>query len=151
MKFLSLAYCVVIFVFPIVCSCQKKLGKYIYLDANEVLHFQKDCQGVAKADGSFPVYPYEVKFCDGWLWYGECSKCVDDCRKEALEAIVRHNLKIREKRKSLYDVIVGKYDLPDFNTFNREMDKALYRKRLYEKLKEDGYSMGSWATDEGIK
>lgn len=73
-----------------------KIGKYLYMTDNAVLHTKKDCMGItlAKDENGHRVYGMQfldtASFCPNFE-FSYCTRCFDDSSYEHVQNILKRN------------------------------------------------------------
>ena len=106
---------------------KKGLGKYVYVDAQEILHCNNECKNITKVHGATPVRVYEKNDLTPNLWRAVCSQCVNDKIYGQIMVCVYD----KASRDSLLNT--------DWSKYGNEN-----RKWLYVKMQENGVNTGSY-------
>lgn len=149
-RLLSFALIVICFV-----SCKKELGEYVYVDAAEILHTDRECSCICKfKSGAAPVRRYTVKGITEKLWQAVCSKCVtDECFDEIWNNI-DNNIAVEEREKvilqKLYDKLieVGENQWYSFDSFYSYVQNKDNFRRLVIQLEQKGYDITEWIEED---
>jgi len=84
--------------------CEPELGKYVYVDAYDILHVDRNCKKIATIHGSTPISVYLLEDLPVNTWKHLCADCVGE---RYYETIIKNNnllsfKKSKSKRDELY-------------------------------------------------
>lgn len=152
MKSRLLLFALIVFCFV---SCKKKLGEYIYVDAAEILHTDRECSCICKFNsGTAPITRYSVKGVRRGLWQHVCSVCVTDECFDKIEEQVEFNIEAEERGKvflqKLYDKLieVGEDQWYSFDSFYSYVQNKDNFRRLVIQLEQKGYDIIEWIEED---
>lgn len=122
-------------------------GKYVYFDDNNVLHLNPNCSHLreGKDDDGHDIYAkHPVDTANFMIENSEsfrvCARCVNDKGYECLLNINERNRPALAARKWLYDKFVeANYDMPDFDSFCRNLTEQDVRSECYKIAKEENW------------
>ena len=146
-RFLFIAFA---FIFFFISSCKKELGKYVYVDALNVLHIDNKCSKIMNVNGVAPIEMYPVKCIEYSVWNKICSNCINDDDYEKIQEEIRNNVKEKEfaleLNKKIYDKLIecDEDRWYNFDTFNAEMQNRTNFNNLIKELKQKGYDVDNW-------
>ena len=136
-------------------SCKKELGEYVYVDAAQILHTDRECSCICKfKSGAAPLTRYSVKAITNELWQAVCSECVtDECYDEIWNNI-DNNIAAEERGKvflqKLYDKLieVGENQWYSFDSFYSYVQNKDNFRRLVIQLEQKGYDITEWIEED---
>lgn len=130
---------------------EPELGKYVYVDAYDILHVKLNCNNIADVHGTKPVTIYALYELTRGKWKQICSCCISDCLYEKIELLVIENDNLKLLYKSL---IADGYNLPlTYEEFEEDMHDINNLKRIYTNLTKEGYLLpnyDSFVIDMGL-
>lgn len=135
-------------------SCEKKLGKYVYVDVGQILHTDNQCDNIFEADNAKPVRVLLVEKLKRGNWQYVCSRCVNDKFYGDIEKQIETNIVAEEKRKAffrkLYDRLsdVGENQWYHFEGFCNYVSNKDNFRRLVTQLQEKGYDVDKWIEED---
>lgn len=152
MKTRLLLFALIIFCFV---SCKKELGEYVYVDAAEILHTDRECSCICKfKTGAAPITRYSVKGVRRGLWQHVCSECVSDECYDKIVKQIDNNIAAEERAKvilqKLYDKLieVGENQWYSFDSFYSYVKKENNFRRLMAQLEAKGYDITEWIEED---
>lgn len=130
-KTYKIIICIAILVYGVVWVYfslpEKGLGKYVYVDSQEILHSNNECKKITKVHGATPVRVYAKKELTPSIWRAICSQCVNDkIYGQIMECVYD-----KASRDSLLNT--------DWSTYGNKN-----RVWLYSKMIENGINAGSY-------
>ena len=137
-----------------VCGCNEtkqqkqrktyRLGSYVYVDDDNILHIDMKCRGIAKTHGAQSVSIVSVNDVDEYMLKYICSVCCDESVYEKLKEKVE---KDEKNLKDLYAYLLDdNYDLPDYDTFKKDLEDEKNMKDLHACLLDDNYDLPDYDT-----
>lgn len=149
-RLLSFALIVICFV-----SCKKELGEYIYVDAAEILHTDRECSCICKfKSGAAPISRYKAKRITYEPWQHVCSECVSDECYDKIVKQIGNNIAAEERAKvilqKLYDKLieVGENQWYSFESFYSYVQNKDNFRRLVIQLEQKGYDITEWIEED---
>lgn len=143
-------YCIVL----VGCSSESKecdqLGRFVFVDDEEVCHLNKDCAKLKSGKDGHGHSMYAIQPCDTIeFMFGNseriCSNCVSVSDFEYLKAISNRNKLIEAQRKYIYSALVlADYDMEPYEEFIANISITERRKRLYKVALEEGWDEGTF-------
>lgn len=132
----------------------RDLGKYVYLDDNEIHHVNSLCIKLrhGKDNNGHEIYAmhpidtseFYIKNSD---FFRICSRCVDDKIYEHLLVINSRNKPIAN-RHWLYDKFVeANYDMPDYETYLAGIINIETRRQLFRIAQKENWDVGESEED----
>lgn len=147
-----------------------KVGKYVYVDCSNTIHIDRDCaaniadtpktkeermanmQGVEFIDTCNLIREWSTPLMKGSFNF--CPKCVDDEAYKHLAEIMHRNAEYQARIKAhadsiserltwLYNRLYVNYDLPNYDTFVRDMADPQKRQRTYQTANNEGLNVGA--------
>ena len=125
---------------------QKGLGKYVYIDEQEILHASNECKNITKIHGATPVKVYSKNDLTQNIWTKVCPNCVSDKIYEQVMECLQEDAS--KNRAWLYEKMQENgINTGSFEDFNNSLDNIQEdREWYYRKSKSFGLDVGSYET-----
>ena len=134
---------------------ERGLGKYIYVDAAEILHTDRKCSCIRKfKTGAAPISRYKTNSITYEPWQHVCSECVSDECYDKIVKQIGDNIAAEERAKvflyKLYDKLieVGENQWYSFDSFYSYVMKENNFRRLMAQLEARGYDITEWIEED---
>lgn len=133
-----------LFLSAMICffSCTEKrndtcaVGKYVYLDAYNRLHTNKNCWRIG--DNVEFIDTAQLYSKDGYKY---CKDCFTDSTYEHVQAIMQNDV----DRKWLYRKFVeANYEMPPYRQFMQELSIEQKRRNAYKHAIEEEFDVGTY-------
>lgn len=130
------------------CESADKIGNYVYIDTQGVLHSDKNCVALILLDNRGVEFVETQKLQQVHL-KSLCSKCIEDRDYELLKKVVEKNKINSDDVSVLYNRLLSKgYEVSDIGTeeiFRNKLSKKENRKILYDYIiKRGDFKIGSY-------